>query len=37
VDSDSPDEVASFIENTLIVALSTWAAAEQEIREIAKV
>lgn len=37
VDSDSPDEVASFIENTLIVAFSTWAAAEQEIREIAKV
>ena len=37
VDSESPDEVASFIESTLIVALGTWDAAEDELREIAKV
>ena len=37
VDSDSPDEVASFIEDTLITAFSKWTAAEQELRDIAKV
>jgi hypothetical protein len=37
VDSESPDEVAAFIESTLIVALGKWDAAEDELREIAKV
>jgi hypothetical protein len=37
VDSDSPDEVAAFIESTLIVAFGKWSAAEHELREIAQV
>jgi hypothetical protein len=37
VDSDSPEEVASYIEDTLIVAFSKWGEAEQELRDIAKV
>lgn len=37
VDSDSPEQVASFVEGTLIVAFGKWTAAEQELREIAQV
>jgi hypothetical protein len=37
VDSDSPEQVASYVEGTLIVAFGKWTAAEQELREIAQV
>ncbi len=37
VDSESPEEVAQFIEDNLIVAFDKWAAAEAELRAVAKV
>jgi hypothetical protein len=35
VDSESPEEVAQFIEDSLIGAFDKWAAAEAELRTVA--